>query len=349
MEPIQIKCYFNTSEIKRFEFLPCEPTQFEALITKLRLTYEASLTEKDKVSLYWLDDENEQIGLANNDDLNYAVNFARKYQTNLLKLVLYRENLKPTSRSSKNERSTKLVSPIPLKPLKPVMCSVCDQVILDRSFKSYVLEDNVCRKCTGSVENLASPLGEIAPGTATNPAPNNANFKKVMENLSKKISKDMNNIYVKNIKVLLPSYKMSELAKQQQNKTPEEDGFQKLEEINAVISTQLAISVESTDEIELDGLQSKLEEIPESKDEVLLATTTTSSTILSDQRLADVFLTLKAMGIDEDEEGCLKELVIAKNGQIDLIVESYFDLCFQKIVKEASSEKRNSELLTSAN
>jgi len=333
MERTQIKCYLNTSDIKRFD-LERADRHFDALLAKIRSAYSPDLiTDMDTLKLYWLDDESEQITLTNTSELNYAIQFLHDLQLTPLKLVIFRGVNKGKKTETKITKPEKMVRPAGA-PLKPVVCSGCDQVILNNGFKSYVSEGNLCQKCSGPDDSQDTYEQRPASPILTD-------FKKAMENLRKKINKDLNTIYLKNFKHLIPSYKMSNLSKQEaasetMKPTTEEainEEFKRLEDVISEISRPLN-GVTELDETDLAVAG-------------VLASTSSeanglSTEILTDQKMADIFLTLNAMGLEDDEDGCLKALVVEKKGDIGATVESYFDLCFQKIIRDASNEKRNS-------
>ncbi len=322
----------NTSDIKRFDLEPAD-RHFDALLAKIRSAYSPDLiTDTDTLKLYWLDDESEQITLTNTSELNYAIQFLQDLQLTPLKLIIFRGVNKGKKPETKTTKPEKTVRSAPVSP-KPVVCSGCYQVILNHGFKSYVSEGNLCQKCSDGPDD-SQDTHEQQPAS-----PILTDFKKAMENLRKKVNKDLNTIYLKNFKHLIPSYKMSNLSRQEaasgsMKPTTEEainEEFKRLEDVNSEISRPLN-GVTEFDETDLA--------------EVLASTSSEANglgtEILTDQKLADIFLTLNAMGLEDDEEGCLKALVVEKKGDIGATVESYFDLCFQKIIRDASNEKRNS-------
>ncbi len=318
MDKTQIKCYLNSNEIRRFDYDSTE--NFDDLQTKIRTAYTNLISGSDSLKFYWLDDELERIGLNNTSDINYAIQFSKTHQLTTLKIIIIIS--KGLVKSKKAET----------KSLKTV-----NQDTLNESFKSYVCEEKIFEECTDATEVDENLHTQKTPSAEQRPtSPIITDFKKLMENLRKKVNKDINNIYVKNFKHFIPKYKTPDLSEQQaatsqkvlvkDNDCTNEE-LKKLEKLNEEISNIIRYKNDSNE----------LEEV--------LPTTSGMPVILTDRQLADIFSTLKAMGLEEDEDGCLRKLVIEKNGDISTVVECYFDLCFQKIIRDVSNEKRFSGLV----
>lgn len=244
--------------------------------------------------------------------------------------------------------------------MKSEVCAGCDQVLQDNKFKSYICPNiNICQKC--DTQSLEPELLKSPTTSNSKKAPNSHAMKQISEMgkknweiLTKKISKDF-----PNVKVLLPGYKFSDLSKtdevteDQMGKSsqdlnegafPSQDEVNKLEEVNKMISTGLG---------ELETIQDEAEEKEQVFDEILkeekedlgvsskgLNEVETPEKELeeemptiemSDDIIIDCLGKLRIMGLEDDEDGCLRELIREKKADVNLVVESYFDLCFQRI------------------
>lgn len=342
METIQIKTYLNTlettlnsnlllksNEIRRFdiESHSIQIGLFEQLFIKSKKAYDGLINETDEVNFYWLDNEEDLVGILNDQDLQYAIDFQKKLcsETILLKIHVFKQsqriNLSKQGKSKgpKNlATSSKLVD-------QPLLCHGCDQRLIDNKFKSYVKPKvNLCTACQAknadsSTEDTSKPkkishtysvqhIGELGQKGLDN-----------LETLAKKVLTPLNN----NVRSFMPGYKMSDLNKPEHNKAKETaDVITETVKTNEAFEKEIDLTKEefksSVEALDVGSYQIiDVPEIPE-KD-------------LSEKDIAEAVRKLETMGIAEAKTSSIRRLIIEKNGDVESVIASYFDKCYEDV------------------
>lgn len=274
----------------------------------------------------------------------------------------------PFSPAAKNASSTP-------EPATILLCTGCDQKLVSNQFKSYVCPTlNLCQQCQSQ-----NYLKDIIEATKTHdsqylnkiPASNQKKVtpalsrqqisefgqksigslhelaKKVQNNVKVRLSEYSKNNQDGDGKELTHEIKMSEIVDEDEGLIISEEEVAKTEEIAKALAARDS-ELENLEKwsseplksnVDLAGQEFQLIGEPEKLE-------TKEVVEITDEVMADTLLYLKIKGIEDDEDGFVRELIRMKKANVDMVVDAYFNLDFQAAKSQSLELKQKEEKVT---
>lgn len=257
----------------------------------------------------------------------------------------------PFSPATKNAPTTP-------EPATFLLCTGCDQKLVSNQFKSYVCPTlNLCQQCQSQ-----NYLKDIIEATKTHdsqylnkiPATNQKKVtpalsrqqisefgqksigslhelaKKVQSNVKVRLSEYSKNNQDGDGKELTHEIKMSEIVDEDEGLIISEEEVAKTEEIAKALAARDS-ELENLEKWSSEPLKSKVDLAEEEFQLVGEAEKLETKEVveITDEVMADTLLYLKIKGIEDDENGFVRELIRMKKANVDKVVDAYFNLDFQ--------------------
>ena len=149
----------KSNEIRRFDIKNQNngTSLFEQLYNKTKKAYDTFISDKDELNFYWLDDEEDLVGILNDQDLQYAIDFQKKIGSDsiLLKIHVFKQQQRVNSSKQNKSKSSENTASSSKILEQPLLCNGCDQRLIDNKFKSYVKPKiNLCTACQAKNSEL---------------------------------------------------------------------------------------------------------------------------------------------------------------------------------------------------